>query len=95
MLLFCERVFTDTRARLAQVKSAGGGSPVCGSAGRSDSLLLDDTEDFRGTGKNPRRKSATPTTSHIKMNEANTDERTFILLVGTSFFVKGTSAFVR
>lgn len=54
-------------------------SPVSGSAGRSDSLLLDGREDLTGTGKNPRRKRATPTTSHIRMNVANTDERTFIL----------------
>lgn len=54
-------------------------SPVRGSAGRSDSLLLEDREDLTGTGKNPRRKRATPTASHIRMNVANTDERTFML----------------
>lgn len=53
--------------------------PVTGSGGRSDSLLLEETEDLTGTGKNPRRKRATPITSNIKINEAKTDERTFIL----------------
>lgn len=59
--------------------------PVSGSAGRSDSLLLDDRDDLTGTGKNPRRKRATPITSSIKINEAKTDERTFILLVNGHF----------
>lgn len=56
-------------------------SPVSGSAGRSDSLLLDEREDLTGTGKKPRRKRAMPITSDIKINEANTDDRIFILLV--------------
>lgn len=56
-------------------------SPVSGSAGRSDSWLLDEKEDLTGTGKNPRRKRAMPITSSIKIKEAKTDERTFILLV--------------
>lgn len=60
-------------------------SPVNGSAGRSDILFLDDREDLTGTGKNPRRKRATPITSHIRMNEAKTDERTFILPVDGHF----------
>lgn len=66
---------------------AGGArsSPVSGSAGRSDSLFLDDREDLTGTGKNPRRKRATPITSHIRMNEAKTDDRTFILPVDGHF----------
>lgn len=59
--------------------------PVIGSAGRSDSLLLDEKEDLTGTGKNPRRKRAMPITSNIKINEAKTDERTFILLVDEHF----------
>lgn len=54
--------------------------PARGSAGRSDSLLLDEKEDFTGTGKNPLRKRATPMTSNMRINEAKTDERTFILL---------------
>lgn len=58
---------------------------MSGSAGRSDSLFLDDREDLTGTGKNPRRKRATPITSHIRMNEAKTDERTFILSVDGHF----------
>lgn len=57
-------------------------SPVSGSGGRSDSLFLEDKDDFTGTGKNPRRKRATPRTSSIKIKEAKTDERTFIALVG-------------
>lgn len=59
--------------------------PVSGSAGRSDSLFLDEKEDLRGTGKNPRKKRAMPITSNIKMNDAKTDERTFILLVDGYF----------
>lgn len=60
-------------------------SPVSGSLGRSDSLLLDEKEDLTGTGKNPRRKRAMPITSKIKINEAKTDERTFIVAVGGHF----------
>lgn len=58
-------------------------APVSGSAGRSDSLLLDEKEDLTGTGKNPRRKRAMPITSNIRINDAKTDERTFILLTDT------------
>lgn len=54
-------------------------SPVSGSAGRSDSLFLDERDDLTGTGKNPRRKRAMPITSEIRINVAKTDERTFIL----------------
>lgn len=59
--------------------------PVSGSAGRSDSLFLAEREDLTGTGKNPRRKRAMPITSDIKMNEAKTDERTFIVLLDGPF----------
>lgn len=55
-----------------------GGSPASGSAGKSDSLLLEEKDDLTGTGKNPLRKRATPTTSNIKMKQANRDERTLI-----------------
>lgn len=60
-------------------------SPVSGSAGRSDSLLLDEKEDLTGTGKNPRRKRAMPITSNIKIKEAKTDERTFMVLADGHF----------
>ena len=53
--------------------------PVRGSGGRSDSLFLAETEDFTGTGKNPRRKSAMPRTWAIMMKEVNTDVRIFML----------------
>lgn len=68
----------------ASVSEAGDAvsSPVSGSAGRSDSLLLDEREDLTGTGKNPRRKRAMPITSDINTNEAKTDERTFISPAG-------------
>lgn len=69
-----DRRVLETGRRCAELSS-----PVSGSAGRSDSLLLDDSEDLTGTGKNPRRKSATPTASHMRMNVANKDDRTFML----------------
>lgn len=56
-------------------------SPVKGSAGRSDSLLLDEKDDLTGTGKNPLRKRAMPNTSNIRNEEAKTDERILILLI--------------
>lgn len=64
-------------------------SPVSGSSGRSDSLLLEEREDLTGTGKKPRRKRAMPITSSSRINEAKTDERTFILLVDGTIY--GTS----
>lgn len=48
--------------------------PVSGSAGRSDTLLLEETEDLTGTGKNPLRNRAMLKTSHMRQSNANTDE---------------------
>lgn len=60
-------------------------SPVSGSAGRSDSLFLDEREDLTGTGKNPLRKRAMPITSNVKITQAKTDERTFMVLADGHF----------
>lgn len=60
-------------------------APVSGSAGASDSLLLEASEDLTGTGKNPLKKRATANTSNIKIIEAKTDERIFILFFGGHF----------
>lgn len=72
-------------------------TPVSGSEGRSDSWLLDEAEDFTGTGKKPRRKSAMANTWAIITNEANTDVRIFMLFVSLTNgeFKKNESSLAR
>jgi len=57
--------------------------PVCGSAGKSVSLLLAEKEDLTGTGKNPLRKRATDKISNMRHNKANTDELSFMMKINT------------
>lgn len=84
--LWCEDIFDEFLDRTQDAASLwrydAVNSPANGSRGRSDSLLLEDNEDLTGTGKKPRRKRATPITSNIKMKEAKTDERSFIVSKG-------------
>lgn len=53
--------------------------PTKGSAGRSESLFIDEKEDLIGTGKNPLRKRATPRSSMIRQNKAKTDDVSFMI----------------
>lgn len=60
--------------------------PVCGSAGKSVTLLLSEKDDLTGTGKNPRRKRASDTISHMRHNKANTDELSFMMKSNNSHY---------